>query len=123
VVCQFEVLAHNFLIWVRRWLAPVCPKIARLGLLHMVRDVLQVSGLIILNQALDIQQIVLNPADPLAKELQFGLAALLSQEQVAVILGETKVVSKGYAECTRLLSIVKFAWDVAFVGVGSGADC
>jgi hypothetical protein len=89
VVCQLEVLAHNFLIWVRRWLAPVCPKIARLGLLRMVRDVLQVSGLIILNQALDIQQIVLNPADPLAKELQFGLAALLAQEQVAVILGET----------------------------------
>ena len=89
MVCQLEVLAHNFLVWVRLWLAPSCPKVARLGLLRMVRDVLQVSGLIVLNQALDIQQIILNSADPLAKELQSGLAALLAQEQVAVILGET----------------------------------
>ena len=55
----------------------------------MVRDVLQVSGLIVLNQAADIHQIILNPVDPLAKELQAGLAALLAQEQVAVSLGET----------------------------------
>ena len=89
MVCQLEVLAHNFLVWVRRWLAPFCPKVAKLGLLRMVRDALQVSGLIVLNQAGGIQQIILNPADPLAKELQFGLAALLAQEQVAVILGET----------------------------------
>lgn len=89
MVCQLEVLAHNFLIWVRRWLAPHCPKVAKLGLLRLVRDALQVSGLIILNQAADIQQIILNPADPLAKELQSGLAALLAQEKVAVILGET----------------------------------
>lgn len=89
MVCQLEVLAHNFLVWVRRWLAPSCPKVAKLGLLRMVRDVLQVSGLIVLNQTLGIQQIILNPADPLAKELQSGLAALLASEQVAVILGET----------------------------------
>jgi len=89
MVCQLEVLAHNFLIWVRRWLAPGCPKIAKLGLLRMVRDVLQVSGLIVLNQVADIHQIILNPVDPLAKELQSRLAALLAQEQVAVSLGET----------------------------------
>lgn len=89
MVCQLEVLAHNFLVWARRWLAPCCPKIAKLGLLRMVRDVLQVNGLIVWNQAAGIQQIILNPTDPLAKELQPGLAALLAQEQVAVILGET----------------------------------
>lgn len=89
MVGQLEVLAHNFLIWVRRWLAPYCPKVARLGLLRLVRDALQVSGLIVLNQIAGIQQIILNPADPLAKELQSGLAALLAQEKVAVILGET----------------------------------
>lgn len=89
MICQLEVLAHNFLIWARHWLAPSCPKVAKLGLLRMVRDVLQVSGLIVLSQITGIQQIILNPADPLAKELQSGLAALLAQEQVAVILGET----------------------------------
>lgn len=89
MIAQLEVLAHNFLIWARGWLTPRCPKIARLGLLRLVRDALQVSGLIVWDQKAGIRQIVLNSADPLAKEWQSGLAALLAQEQVAVILGET----------------------------------
>lgn len=89
MVCQLEVLAHNLLIWARSWLAPYAPKIAKLGLLRLVRDALQVSGLIIFTPAASIQKIILNSADPLAKELQAGLAALLAQEQIAVILGET----------------------------------
>jgi hypothetical protein len=89
IVGQLEVLAHNFLIWMRHWLNPHCPKVAKLGLLRLVRDALQVSGLIISNQVVGIQQIILNPADPLSKELQSGLAALLAQEKIAVIIGET----------------------------------
>jgi hypothetical protein len=89
MVCQLEVLAHNLLIWARTWLAPYCPKIAKLGLLRLVRDVLQVSGLIIFSQAASIQQIILNSADPLANELQAGLAALLALEHITVTLGET----------------------------------
>jgi hypothetical protein len=88
MVGQLEVLAHNLLIWVRRWLAPICPKIARFGLLRLVRDALQVSGRIVFDPQAAIQQIILNAADPLAKELQAGFAALLAQEHVAVILGE-----------------------------------
>jgi hypothetical protein len=89
MISQLEVLAHNFLIWARSWLAPRCPKIAKLGLLRLVRDALQVSGLIVWDQKAGIQQIILNAADPLAKEWQSGLSALLAQEQVAIILGET----------------------------------
>lgn len=89
MVCQLEVLAHNLLIWARTWLAPYSPKIAKLGLLRLVRDALQVSGLIVFSQAASIQKIILNSADPLAKELQAGLAALLAQEPITVILGET----------------------------------
>jgi hypothetical protein len=89
MVCQLEVLAHNLLIWARTWLAPYAPKIAKLGLLRLVRDALQVSGLIVFTPAASIQTIILNAADPLAKELQAGLAALLAQENVAVSLGET----------------------------------
>ena len=89
MVCQLEVLAHNLLIWARTWLAPYSPKIAKLGLLRLVRDALQVSGLIVFSPAASIQKIILNSADPLAKELQAGLAALLAQEPITVILGET----------------------------------
>lgn len=89
ILSQLEALAHNVLIWARQWLAPRCPKIARLGIKRLVRDVFQMNGLLIFDQAVDLLQIVLNRADPLAKELSIGLAALLAQEHIAVTLGET----------------------------------
>lgn len=39
VLIQLEALAHNVLICARQWLAPRCPKIARLGLKRLIRDV------------------------------------------------------------------------------------
>ena len=88
VLIQLEALAHNVLIWARHWLAPRCPKIARLGIKRLVRDVFQIQGFLIFDQTV-LLQIVLNRADPLAKELSSGLASLLAQEHVAVSLGET----------------------------------
>ena len=89
VLIQLEALAHNVLIWARQWLAPHCPKIARLGIKRLVRDVFQMAGLLIWDQALDLLQIVLSQTDPFAKELSTGLAVLLAQEHVVVTLGET----------------------------------
>jgi hypothetical protein len=89
VLLQLEALAHNVLVWARQWLAPRCPKIARLGIKRLVRDVFQMDGFLIFDQTVDLLQIVLNRADPLAKELQLGLAAVLAHEHVAVSLGET----------------------------------
>jgi hypothetical protein len=88
MLIQLEALAHNVLIWARHWLAPRCPKIARLGIKRLVRDVFQIQGFLIFDQTV-LLQIVLNRADPLAKELSSGLASLLAQEHVAVSLGET----------------------------------
>jgi hypothetical protein len=89
VLIQLEALAHNVLIWARQWLAPCCPKIARLGIKRLVRDVFQMDGFLIFDQTFDLQNILLNRADPLAKELAVGLASLFALEQVAVTLGET----------------------------------
>lgn len=89
MVCQLEALAHNLLVWARRWLAPCCPRVARFGLLRLVRDAFHLTGTILLDEHNNIRQISLNKADPLARELQAGLASLLAQEQVAVCLGET----------------------------------
>jgi len=88
MVCQLEVLAHNLLIWARRWLAAQCPKVARLGLLRLIRDVFHITGIIVLDSQGQIRQIALNPADPFASELQAGLSTLLAQDLVAVCLGE-----------------------------------
>ena len=89
VLIQLEALAHNVLIWARQWLMPHCPKIARLGIKRLVRDVFHMDGFLIFDQAVDLLQVTLNQMDPFAKELSVGLASLLAQEHVAVTLGET----------------------------------
>jgi hypothetical protein len=89
IVSQLDVLAHNFLVWVRGWLAPVCPTIAKFGLLRWVRDVLCLNGCIRIDPVHGVDQIILNQADPLAMEVQVGLAALLARHNVAVYLGKT----------------------------------
>jgi len=89
VLLQLEALAHNLLIWARQWLDSNCPKIARLGIQRLVRDVFQMNGFLFFDQTIDLLQITLNRADPLAKELSIGLASILAQEHVAISLGET----------------------------------
>jgi len=88
MLTQLEALAHNTLIWARRWLEPHCPKIAHFGLKRMVRDVFQMNGLIVFDHYAQILQIILNQADPLANELCDGLVSLLAREHVAISLGE-----------------------------------
>lgn len=82
-----EALAHNILVWARQWLAHWCPRIAQFGLLRLVRDAFHMNGLILLDHQ-HVIKIVLSQADPFAKELCTGLAALFVQEQVAITLGE-----------------------------------
>jgi hypothetical protein len=89
ILTQLEALAHNTLIWARRWLASACPRLARFGLKRWVRDVLHLNGVVVFDQNLHLIQLILNPDDPLASELSRGLADLLAGEQVAVYLGET----------------------------------
>ena len=89
MLTQLEALAHNVLIWAQQWLAPHCPKIAHLGLKRLVRDVFQMDGFLIFDHATDLLNVMLNRADPFAKELSIGLASLLAQAHVVITLGET----------------------------------
>jgi hypothetical protein len=84
ILTQLEVLAQNTLVWARLWLADRCQRIARIGLIRWVRDVLHLNGVVVFDQRLHLLQLILNPADPLTKELTIGLSALLAGEQVAV---------------------------------------
>jgi hypothetical protein len=88
ILTQLKALAHNTLVWARLWLADRCPRISRFGLKRWVRDVLHLNEFVVFDQRLHLLQLILNPADPLAKELANGLAARLAGEQVAVYLGE-----------------------------------
>jgi hypothetical protein len=58
------------------------------GIMRIVRDVFHVSRQIVFDHRQSISQILLNPADPLAKGLATGLFALLGSEHIAVNLGE-----------------------------------
>ena len=87
MLIQLGALAHNVIVWARRWLAPHFPKVADLGILRMVRDVFHLSGFVVTDPFGHITQIVLNRLDPLANGLTAGLLALLAPEQVTVTLG------------------------------------
>ena len=89
VLIQLEALAHNVLVWARHWLTPNCPKIARLGIKRLIRDVFQMDGFLIFDQSFDLLHVTLNSADPFAKELSSGLASLLAQSMLPFLLGET----------------------------------
>jgi hypothetical protein len=89
MVAQLEALAHNTLVWVRHWLTPYCPRLAHWGMLRLVRDVCHMNGMILLDHTGRILRIVLNQAEPLARELSVGLASILTLEQISIILGET----------------------------------
>jgi hypothetical protein len=82
-------LAHNILVWARRWLTPHLPKLAHFGLLRLVRDVFHISGFVQRNSQGQVVSIRLNQAAPLARELAVALQALLVSAHVAVILGQT----------------------------------
>ena len=89
VLGQLEALAHNTLVWVRRWLAPHCPKVTRWGMLRLVRDVCHMSGQIVVDEANQVRHILLNQAEPLAKQLAAALAIILAPEHIVVTSGET----------------------------------
>jgi hypothetical protein len=88
MVTQLNTLAHNTIVWARQWLTPYVPRVRAWGIMRMVRDVFHVSGQIVFDHRQRISQILLNPADPLAKGLAPGLFALLGSEFIAVNLGQ-----------------------------------
>lgn len=89
MVMLLNVLAHNVLMWARRWLALNAAKLAHYGVLRLVRDVFHISGCIQRDRQGHIVQVLLNQAAPLARDLAFALQALLRPAHVVVTLGET----------------------------------
>jgi hypothetical protein len=89
MVMMLGTLAHNLVMWAKRWLVDSVPKLKRYGVQRMVRDVLAVSGFLEMDGSGAIKRVVLNKAAPLARQCAKSLQNLLKREQVRVILGET----------------------------------
>jgi hypothetical protein len=88
MVVQLNSLAHNLLVWVRRWLSDAAPKLSAYGFLRLVRDAFQVSGLVELDACGKVIKIVLNQRAAWAKRCISALKVLLKPQRVSVILGE-----------------------------------
>jgi hypothetical protein len=89
VVAQLGRLAHNLVMWARRWLAPEAPTMRKLGVKRVVRDVFHVNGLVERDADGRIVRIVLNQAHCYARRLRGALQTLVGAEHIAVSLGET----------------------------------
>src|ERR1043166_6855379 len=63
MLAQLSVLAHNVIVWSRAQLALTCPRLARLGIVRTVRDVLTTTGWPQTHLEDQIFQITLNRAD------------------------------------------------------------
>jgi hypothetical protein len=80
-------LAHNVVVWARRWLA--LPEGPHCGILRMVRDVFHISGLLRFDPFSQVSEIVLNQHARRAHVLICPLRELLAPLQIVVSLGET----------------------------------
>jgi len=89
MITLLGTLAHNVVVWAKRWLVAEAPKLKRYGVPRLVRDVLRVSGFLETDGAGVIKRIVLNGASALARHCLKSLRGLLKREHVSVILGET----------------------------------
>jgi len=72
VVMLLGSLAHNVVVWARRWLAAPpasCSKLRYYGMLRLVRDAFHISGLLVIATGGQVVKIGLNQATPLASAL------------------------------------------------------
>jgi hypothetical protein len=89
MVALLGQLAHNVVVWAKRWLSDDAPKLKRYGVQRMVRDVLAVSGFVELGRTGTITRVVLNGTSAIGRACAKALRMLLEAEHVRVTLGET----------------------------------
>lgn len=82
-------LAHNVVVWARRWLSETHPQLLRFGILRLVRDVFSTSGFVEFAADGGIKAIVLNCAAPAARRSAEALSTLLQTNRIRIRLGET----------------------------------
>jgi hypothetical protein len=89
VVVALGALAHNVLIWAKRWLHAQLPGIARYGVKRLVRDIFGIGGRVELDATGRVTRIVLTQANRLSRWLLTAFQTLVSSAGVVVTLGET----------------------------------
>ena len=73
-------LAHNVLVWSRRWLAEPAPRLASFGIVRLVQAVWAVPGRVKRTPA-GLQRVRLRRAHPWARQVSRGLRLLLAPSE------------------------------------------
>jgi hypothetical protein len=79
-------LAHNVLIWARRWLAQTAPRLSRFGIVRLVQEVWAVPGRIKLIGD-HVTRVRLRPEHPRARDVCHGLRSLCLAHETVALLG------------------------------------
>jgi hypothetical protein len=66
---SLNAVAHNVLMWARRWLSRTVLELARFGLLPWVRDLLRISGAVDVAEGGEVLAVRLNAQAPKARLL------------------------------------------------------
>jgi hypothetical protein len=83
------MVAHNLVVWSRRWLALAEPRVQQYGIERMVRDIYQLHGRVILNGWGQVIKIVFSVAIPLAKQIGRACRKLFGTHSIVISLGKT----------------------------------
>ena len=89
MVTQLNALAHNVLVWDKRWLSEENTQLKPIGFVQLMRDVFTTTGQLLFDEYGQLVEIRLNDADSLVKPWIRALQKLLKSQQVAVNLGKT----------------------------------
>jgi hypothetical protein len=89
MLVQLGALAHNVLVWARRWMQPAVAAVRRYGIQRLVRDVFGIAGMVETSGTELGYRIVLNRADRLAHRLLAAFRCLVGTHHTVLISGET----------------------------------
>jgi hypothetical protein len=82
-------LAHNVIVWARRWLTASPSPLRHYGMLRMVRDVFHISGFLLFDPFGHLVQIVLNRDALLARSLLKSFRELVAPMHIVISLDKT----------------------------------
>ena len=87
MVVLLTTLAHNVLVWSRRWLARGAPRLASFGIVRLIQEVWAVPGRVKLADDGAIRRIRFRPEHPRARDVYRGLGPLCPHGQTLGFLG------------------------------------
>jgi hypothetical protein len=79
-------LAHNLVVWAKRWLVELEPELARFGVQRLVRDLFAIAGAMVFASG-RLVKVQLNQHNRLARRFHKPVAQYFARSKIEVVLG------------------------------------